>query len=175
MNEIWKDIIGYEGLYQISNLGKILRWKKKANRWKSLNMHVERSGYYVLALCTEAKAKSFRLHRLLAIHFLPMIEGKNFINHKNGIKTDNRLENLEWCTNSENVKHAWETGLNTKDQIPRRTRAVRAFNILTNEQTDFKRIIDACAAFGLDDTTVVTGIKRQSIVGKKFRFEYLNV
>ncbi|MFY7812113.1 MAG: NUMOD4 domain-containing protein [Flavobacterium sp.] len=92
-NEIWKDIIGYEGLYQISNLGRI----KKILPKKTIIMktHVE-SGYCRIAFSKDKIVKKFHIHNLLAIHFLPNSENSEFVEHIDGNRLNNSLDNLRW-------------------------------------------------------------------------------
>ena len=109
--EFWKDIIGYEGSYQISNLGNIKsigRNIKYSNgivvpyREKLLNGFVSTSGYKAIDLYKNNKRKKFYIHRLVAETFIDNPLNKPEINHINENKLDNRVENLEWCTSSEN-------------------------------------------------------------------------
>lgn len=120
MKEIWKDIIGYEGLYQISNLGRVkvlqrtvfVNGKKPFIKQEEiLNGSVESKGYLVFALYKNLKRSILKAHRLIAIHFIPNPEGKPQINHIDGNKLNNNLSNLEWCTFKENAVHAFKTGL----------------------------------------------------------------
>lgn len=112
-NEIWKDIIGYEGLYQISNLGNIktFNWRN-TGKTAILKLCKNKNGYLGTALTKNGKLKSVEIHRLLALHFLPNTENKKQVNHINGIKADNNISNLEWLTQKENIQHAFKTGLN---------------------------------------------------------------
>ena len=103
--ELWKDVPGYEGLYQVSNLGRIIRCGRIRKPKK------DHSGYLVVSLYKEATGKEYKVHRLVAIAFLPNPEGKRSVNHIDGDKENNRVENLEWVTHSENMKHAYATGL----------------------------------------------------------------
>lgn len=112
--EIWKDIPNYEGLYMVSSFGRV---KRIGFRGKVIKSHLNDSGYYSTVLCKEAKSKNFRNHRLVAMAFLLNPENKLTVNHKNGIKTDNRVINLEWATRSENIKHAIKMGLNTNKKF----------------------------------------------------------
>ncbi|MHB8871721.1 MAG: NUMOD4 domain-containing protein [Candidatus Doudnabacteria bacterium] len=124
--EIWKDIVGYEGRYQISNRANVkslkirLRVKGGAFRIKNekiLKPILGKRGYFVVFLWDNYVKKTANIHRLLMEHFVENPENKMCINHINGIKTDNRLENLEWATHTENNRHSWANGLNRSGNI----------------------------------------------------------
>jgi len=119
MEEIWKDIQGYEGLYQISNLGRVKSFPRLTNRGSGSYITKERIlkntlmtiGYNRVELSINSERKFYSIHRLVAIHFIANPENKPQVNHINGIKHDNRIKNLEWCTAIENSRHAFKTGL----------------------------------------------------------------
>ena len=108
MTEIWKDIEGYEGLYQASSFGRIKAIKvRDFFRKKCLND----DGYHTVRLCKNGQCKTLNWHRIIAKVFIKNLENKPEVNHKDGDKLNNRIENLEWCTRKENIQHMFDTGL----------------------------------------------------------------
>ncbi len=110
-NIIWKDIKGYEGLYQVSNTGEVKSLSRLVKNFgfqeqRNLKFLKHSMGYSTVALSKDAKVKQFLVHRLVAIAFIENHNNKKFINHISGIKTDNRIENLEWVTSKENNAHS---------------------------------------------------------------------
>lgn len=121
MKEMWKQITDYEGLYEISNYGRVKsvsRWRRSSKggkgyttKEKMLATRLNNDGYPTVTLCKDSKSKNKRIHRLICGAFLPNPLEKPQVNHKNGIKYDYRMCNLEWVTREENVQHAYDTGL----------------------------------------------------------------
>ena len=103
--EIWKDIEGYNGIYKISSFGRV-----KNAYGRILKPETTRNGYKRVMFFDR---KKYHIHRLVAMAFIPNPENKETVNHKNGIKDDNTVDNLEWNTRGENEKHAYLTGLKT--------------------------------------------------------------
>lgn len=123
--EVWKPVIGFEKQYEVSSLGKIRNLDKNITsklgkmvliKGKLLKPGLDKDGYVRMRFCLGSKqndivGKSIGVHIVVAMAFINNPLNKPLINHKNGIKTDNRIDNLEWCTSSENVQHAYDTGL----------------------------------------------------------------
>ncbi len=115
MDEIWKKIHGFDN-YLISNTGNVkslgFDYIGENNtrcviypRILKLNFN-KKNGYQYIILRKDKKPKTLPIHRIVAMSFIPNIENKRCVNHKNGVKTDNNVENLEWVTNSENTRHS---------------------------------------------------------------------
>lgn len=107
-SEIWKSVKDFEGLYEVSNLGRIR--SIGYGEIKILKGRDDGAGYLKVALFKDKKRHEAKVHRLVCNAFIKNRDNRPFVNHKNLIRNDNRLENLEWCTHSENIKHAYNMG-----------------------------------------------------------------
>lgn len=111
MEEQWKDIKGYEGLYEVSNLGNVRSLDRTVKRGQGYTIkegrvltpfYEEKKGYYQVVLAKDGKAKTYRVHRLVAVAFLENPNNYTDVNHKDEVKTNNNVDNLEWCTRKYN-------------------------------------------------------------------------
>ena len=109
-DEKWVQIPEYFGLYKISTIGQIISFHKR-NYNKSLKERIDRAGYKTVKLSKNGVTTTCFLHRLIASAFIPNPENKGFVNHIDGDKLNNDIENLEWCTHAENMQHAYKYGL----------------------------------------------------------------
>lgn len=126
MTEIWKDVVGYEGLYQVSNLGRVKSCKRIVahpnNKNTPYQLYPERImkqkqnryGYMCIKLSKDSVRKDVMVHRLVAQAFIENTENKPFIDHLDGNKANNCVNNLEWVTMAENNQRAYDTGLKRK-------------------------------------------------------------
>ncbi len=106
------EVKGYEGLYSITEDGQIFSHDKPTGqKGRFLRQNKSPNGYKTVWLSKKGKVTAKTVHRIVAESFLKHDRNRKFVNHKNGIKTDNRVENLDWCTQLENNRHAWKSGL----------------------------------------------------------------
>lgn len=125
--EEYRDVVGFEEYFQVSNLGNV--FSKRSNR---ILKQAKRRDYWTFA--TKIGGRNginhcFSVHRLVAEAFIPNPEGKPFVNHIDGCKTNNMLSNLEWVTASENMAHAWATGLLNRKLTAEQVLEIRASNL----------------------------------------------
>lgn len=150
----WVNIPGYEGLYQANKLGEVRRLYKKSKP-KILKQYIDAKGYCRVMLYKNRISKFKLVHRLIAECFVPNLEGKEQVNHKDGFKRNNFVENLEWCTQSENQLHRYRVLKHTNRGIGREPMAVRCVetqaiynsaNEAARENNTHGSSIRACAA-----------------------------
>lgn len=146
------------GIYSIHSEGKV--WSNKNNKF--LKPALDKRGYYRVGLFFNGKSKTYKLHRLIAEMFIPKIEGKNQVNHINGIKTDNRIENLEWCNNSENQKHAWNNGLNRS--------SYNKIVIDTETGVFYESATELSKLIGLNRSTLISRLNGTRNVPTKYKY-----
>lgn len=164
------DIIGYEDLYQISANGEI------KNKKRLMKPAIDSNGYYQIHLSKNGKSKKIRVHRLVAEHFIAKPLDKNQVNHIDGNKLNNNINNLEWVTPSENIRHAWEKGLAKMTDKNRETARLNAIKIHSKEVIDlhtgivFDSVVKACQALNFSYSTAM---KHLGGLRKKSRFMYI--
>lgn len=179
MVEVWKDIKDFEGLYQVSNLGRVrsldrtvyqinprsgnyFTFNYKGKILKQMNM----SGYLVVSLSKDNIKNKYKIHRLVALSFLSNPENKREVNHIDGDKFNNNLSNLEWATSRENQIHAYETGLQLTGAFHGRSKLSEedAIWILKNHiKGDLKFGASALARkFGIDKSSLCDLVNRKT-------------
>lgn len=155
-DEIWKWVVGYENLYQVSNLGRVKSIERRFEssngeriiKEKLLAFEIDKDGYKRTNLRKNGVQKHKLIHRLVCEAFIPNTNKNPEVNHINGIKYDNRADNLEWCTRSQNEQHAYDTGLakGQKGCLRPLAKKVKIVHIFTRLSHEFGCIAD-CARF----------------------------
>lgn len=190
MSREWRPVVGFEGLYEVSNDGKVrsLTRDRKCGisgvhhyDGRELKLSHDAYGYLQCALSNCGKTKKAKVHRLVAEAFIPSIAGKTHVNHINGIKTDNCVENLEWCDIAENNRHAYETGLSHGIPVDAMMRgveksvAMRRRPVIRSDGKRFESAAAASRALGVSSCMVAKAIRgsngAHTVKGFTFRWE----
>jgi hypothetical protein len=167
MEEIWKDIKNYEGLYQVSNLGNIKNILTK----QILGKFGKR--YYETYLYKNGKRKCFKIHRLVAQAFIPNLNNKSEVNHIDGNRYNNTVSNLEWVTRQENMNHASQHKLlSCKESIEKTRKDIEAINIISGEIIQFKSLSEAGRVLGINVSNICACCKGRVKSLKSYRFRY---
>lgn len=189
--EIWKDIRGYEGLYQISNLGRV----KSLERFRPNHAKIQKveekikqarsdtQGYQCVDLYRNNTQKTIRVHRLVAEAFVENTDGKETVNHKDGDKTNNRVENLEWATAKEQNEHLYRNRLKSEEGINKSILAMNRANskkvICINTQSIYSSASEAARKINVSPSLVMRccrGERRfagKGDAGEPLRWAYL--
>lgn len=140
-NEQWKAIADSNGEYYISDNGRVKSYKRSKER--ILKPTLTSHGYAAVKICANGKHKTHKIHRLVSLAFIPNPEQKGDVNHKDGNKANNHVDNLEWNTRKENVHHAWQTGLcESKRWATIEIKSKPVIDVVTG--TKYKSLINAC-------------------------------
>lgn len=160
MTEVWRDIAGYEGIYQVSDQGRVRNKKRR----RLLRPNSKKTKYLQVTLSKNNIPKFCSIHRLVAIAFLPNPLDLPQVNHINGIKTDNRLVNLEWCSRSENQYHRYHV-LNKHGGYPKKA----VVCIETNQV--YESIRSASQALNINRTSITSVISGRNKTAGGFHFK----
>ena len=162
--EEWKDIKGYEGLYQISNKGNVKSLGNNKTRKEKILSPRKHSGYFFVTLCKKGeKPKNFDIHRLVAEHFLLNPDNLPVVNHKDENKLNNNVENLEWCT------FAYNTIYSINEGKPRKIICVETNEIFDSSEDVIRKMFD-----GKGYSSTIRGhLKGRTKSAYKYHFKYI--
>ncbi|WZP34249.1 HNH endonuclease [Enterococcus phage vB_Efm3_KEN20] len=160
MKEIWKDIEGYEGVYHVSNLGRV----KRVATNRVLQPYRNKVGYLLVYLCKNGKRKTHRIHRLVAQSFIPNPENKPEVNHLDENKINNMVSNLEWSTRKENCNYGTR---NERLSIP-----IIATNLKTGESREFYGSNECARQLALNTAHITSVLKGRLKQTGGYTFQY---
>lgn len=177
MKEIWKDIQGYEGLYQVSNFGNIKSLNyRRTKKEREMAKRINGEGYEIVGLYNGNQQLQTGVHRLVAQAFIPNPEHKEQVNHIDGNKRNNRVDNLEWCTQTENIRHAMRTGLlNITGASNGSSRKVQQLDLKGNVLKQFNTIIEAGRYLGVkcQPTGIISVCKGKKKTAYGYKWAYV--
>ncbi|MGT2716596.1 NUMOD4 domain-containing protein [Streptococcus respiraculi] len=153
MEEKWKSVRGYEGLYEVSSDGRV----KNSKTGRILTPRVNNSGYVRISLYKKEGCKEFLVHRLVAETFIPAVNGKEIVNHIDENKLNNNVENLEWVTSQENVQHSIE-----RLRVPKKHKVIYLYTLYGRLVRVFSSAVEAGNYFGVSTTTIISAINNKS-------------
>lgn len=170
MNEIWKDVVGFEGLYQVSNLGNVKSLdrlvtysdgRQITHKGKEI-IPLDNHGYLRVSLSKNGEKKEYRVHRLVALAFIPNPDNKPYVNHLDEVKSNNFVDNLEWSTKDENFNYSKEKYLEGMQK------KYKKVTVTTDkgETIVYDSIKNCCKDTGIADSTILRRNGSPMIRGK---------
>ena len=179
MKEIWKDIKGYEGLYQVSNLGRVKSFPRRGTHVKEIHIlkpAKDGKGYYMVHLSKNNKKHMKRIHRLVAETFIPNPNNLPQVNHIDGNKANNISSNLEFCTNEYNMQQAWKLGLRDdvykKGKDHQRSVVVNQFDLQGNFIKKWYCVRDIERQLGFDNRNICACCRKKRPTAYGYKWEY---
>lgn len=163
--EIFKDIPGYEKKYQVSNLGNVKSLTRPGAKEKLLKGEIDQYGYIRIPLTKNGKTKKYKVHRLVMMTFGNTTDSSLQINHIDGNKKNNKLENLEWCTASYNTRHSYINNLN-------KTKGFKTIikNKITKEEKEYRSMRDASMGMGYNKGYLFKKINQNIYFNEKYEW-----
>ena len=161
MKEVWKSVVGYEGLYEVSNFGRVKSLKRLHTKERIVSQWLNHRGYARVTLWKENKQRKYSVHRLVAEAFIPNPEAKPQVNHIDENKTNNAAWNLEWCTQTENHNHGTinERISASLTNNPQKSKPVSAFDDKGNLISTYPSIYEASRRLGVSASSIRNCIK----------------
>ena len=163
-----KDIEGYEGLYGVTSCGRIWSFKSK----KFLKPHIQRDGYMLVTLYKDKISKTFQVHRLVAKAFISNPNNLPEVNHIDGIKTNNNVQNLEFCSHSYNMRHSYKIGLREREVEQMKARNCKKVKCIETGQI-FNSGKEAAEVMGLDASHISKVCRGKAKSHKGYHFEFV--